>query len=402
MARTLVLGGVVFGAVKLAVADPGGPSSPDALTFAGVLRERMGTTGNTLTFLFRRSGGTTSICTSTTRPFSVDSGGAFSVQVPLDGCPNSRTLFDGDTVVYDVRIGSATGDLIASDVAITAVPYARFADQAGVNNDCPAGFGLDRSASPGTVCVRSLRLGGVELRDEVVKVGRGATAFWMDRYESGVYHVATGVQFNAVGGGTRDIEVAGLMPNGRPPVVVGETPLAVSREALPTVNVTWFQANMACRANGKRLPTGDEWLAAGAGTNDDATCNVSGPSPRASNATGGCRSSWGAHDMIGNVWEWTADWFAGAHTDTNHDGLTPSTTPPSWPADSSSLYGNDGTWNIGGAVTTGGPTRAVLPAAGLRGGSYQNGTGAGVFTFSVGDSPTHSTVAIGFRCVIPR
>lgn len=59
LARTVVFGVVVFGAVKLAVADPGGPASPDMMTYAGVLRTAsdmpfVGTT--TLTFVFHKGG----------------------------------------------------------------------------------------------------------------------------------------------------------------------------------------------------------------------------------------------------------------------------------------------------------------------------------------------------------
>ena len=44
---------------------------------------------------------------------------------------------------------------------------------------------------------------------------------------------------------------------------------AVSKTGvLPSANLTWFQAQQACRASGKRLPSDEEWLAAASGTND--------------------------------------------------------------------------------------------------------------------------------------
>ncbi len=54
--------------------------------------------------------------------------GAFSVLVPIDSC--TSTFFNGADVSYDVMQGTET---LTPDggVAVTPVPYARFADQAG-------------------------------------------------------------------------------------------------------------------------------------------------------------------------------------------------------------------------------------------------------------------------------
>lgn len=419
MARATVLsamlGVVVFGAVKLAVADPGGPVTPDELTYAGVVLNAAGTAPVTgpveLSFTMRRSDG--AACGPVSSRTTASSTGAFTARIGTTGC--SRSFFNGATIHYEVSLvapASEAGPLTPDGgVPITPVPYARFADQAGVNNDCPAGFGLDRSAGPGMVCVRSLQQGSVELRDEVVKVGRGATAFWIDRYEAGIYHVATGAQLNAAassGGASTEIEMVGLLRNGRPPMRVGETPLAISRAAMPTVNVTWFQANMACRAAGKRLATGDEWLAAAAGTADDAACNVSGTVARAASMTGSCRSVWGAHDMIGNVLEWTAEWYASVGQTTSMamggpggvvTGQRVNSSSQPWP----SGYGDDGTANIATTAQRD-PVGDVMgiPAAALRGGYFRSGDLAGVFGIDLRNGPSTWSEAVGFRCVVPR
>lgn len=175
-----LFGVAMFAAIRLATADPGGPTRPE-LTYAGVLRDVDGglpTTARTttLTFMFAKSG--VPLCTVSVPGVVIAVGGAFTANVPIASCGSG--YFDGSDVTYEV---AQDGEVLTPDggVRITPVPYARFADQVGVNNDCPAGYAIaNDTALPvgATLCRRGV--------DQIVKVGQGATAFWIDRYEANV------------------------------------------------------------------------------------------------------------------------------------------------------------------------------------------------------------------------
>jgi formylglycine-generating enzyme required for sulfatase activity len=148
----------------------------------------------------------------------------------------------------------------------------------------------------------------------------------------------------------------------------------------PSASITWFQAATACRNAGKRLATNAEWQAAALGTPDPGTdngtsdCNITGTSRVNTGARSSCVSDAGAFDMVGNLWEWVADWGDLSSTCTIWDAV----------------HGNDITC-VGGNGTGG------IPGALARGGYFKSGTAAGVFAATASE-PSLVTPLVGFRC----
>ena len=155
----------------------------------------------------------------------------------------------------------------------------------------------------------------------------------------------------------------------------------------PSDTLTWFQAAATCRNSGKRLLTNAEWQVAALGTPDPGVdngtsfCRVSGGGTGLTGSRSECISDIGAMDMVGNIWEWVADW---------------------WPIE----YGQDGNgcedgwggfsndFNCGGVNP-----RASGPSALLRGGdAVTGGSSAGVFAIAATVPPQAEVDNIGFRC----
>ncbi|MBI5517563.1 MAG: SUMF1/EgtB/PvdO family nonheme iron enzyme [Deltaproteobacteria bacterium] len=467
-----------FVTIRTALAREGEPGRPRTyLSIAGTLSEVPVGSSATMPVVeiqFRRVG--TEVCRREVTLRRDATTGSFTGEIDLEratpgvACPPD--LFDGRNVEARALIA---GMEIAPYTAINPVPYAFFAMSAGSANlavraavtnqydtpDCPVGY--ERTSDAATPSGRWLCRRGM---DEVVRVGDGASAFWIDRYEATVWRDREG----RLGlpeapltpyGAREDNYDRGFPDNGqwsrpRIPGVPGRLLFAVSRrDVQPSRFITWFQANEACAASGKRLPTGAEWLRAAQGTPDPGTTDGSngrcrtgmgggfGAAPRTtSSATGvyslteenlSCKSEWGAEDMIGNVQEWTADWHAGlGRADFGTEpGIiggcvacgAPLAIPeahrgmPQWPRDSNNParnsgwptfvalypYDRDSTNNINSAAHSGdGTTRFGIPSAEVRGGAVSGGNGAGIWSLDLSNAPSFQADDVGFRCVIPR
>ena len=92
------------------------------------------------------------------------------------------------------------------------------------------------------------------------------------------------------------------------------------QEKFPVANVSWDEANAYARWAGKRLPTEAEWERACRGLTDAVKYPWGDRNPTSKDARFNgiegpadvCKfqpNYFGLHDMAGNVWEWTSDFY---------------------------------------------------------------------------------------------
>ncbi len=151
----------------------------------------------------------------------------------------------------------------------------------------------------------------------------------------------------------------------------------------PMVEVTWYDADAYCRWAGGRLPTEAEWeylaRAGTAGTRYPSGATLSRDEANF-DGTGG-RDEWaksspvgsfpanafGLADLLGNAWEWCADWYSDSYY-----AASPATDPQGPPAGSAKV---------------------------VRGGSWTSDPGRLRLSYRHSQNPATAMVSLGFRCV---
>ncbi len=187
--------------------------------------------------------------------------------------------------------------------------YRKVAEAAGTTRvDAPAS-GADKGAPADMVLIPAgeFTMGSNDWWPKVQpEHKRTIDAFYLDKYE--VTNKRYKKFIDATGRQAPNHWKGGVIPEGR--------------EDHPVIYVTWYDAEDFCRWEGKRLPEDYEWEKAARGPegwtfpwgdkferdyantpqygNDDTL-------PVGSFEEG--KSAYGAYDMAGNAWEWTASWF---------------------------------------------------------------------------------------------
>ena len=143
-------------------------------------------------------------------------------------------------------------------------------------------------------------------------------SFYLDKYE------VTNADY------ARFVEATGA----RPPWHWPQGKIAKGDERVAVYNVNWFEATAFCKWAGKRLPTEAEWEKAVRGGRDRkvyAWVDDNDPGERVPAAISRGKAmpvgsfppnGYGLHDMIGNVMEWTNDWY-----DNNYYPFMPKRNP---------------------------------------------------------------------------
>jgi formylglycine-generating enzyme required for sulfatase activity len=129
--------------------------------------------------------------------------------------------------------------------------------------------------------------------------------------------------------------------------VSGRNPSSFRGANLPVESLMWRQAHMYCGTVGMRLPTEAEWEYAARGNSAEPRYGspteiawLSSNSEETTHEVGQKEpNGFGLYDMLGNVGEWTADWY-GEYSDT-------AVSDPRGPAEGEYHILRGGYWSLG-------------------------------------------------------
>ena len=143
-------------------------------------------------------------------------------------------------------------------------------------------------------------------QDESPEFINRTKAYWIDKYE------VTHSKYKAFVDAT----------NYPPSLLWNRGEIPEGMEEHPVTFVSWFDAVAYCKWEGKRLPTEAEWEKGARGElgptfpwgdefdpskSNSPQSGSKGTKPVGSFESG--KSPYGLYDMVGNVWEWTANWY---------------------------------------------------------------------------------------------
>ena len=178
-------------------------------------------------------------------------------------------------------------------------------------------------------------------------------------------------------------------------------PVSVTN-AISWRHISQNQAATACAKAGKRLPTNKEWYQAALGTPDKFggpdDCFLGQPNSQEPVLTGSrknCVSSFGAFDMIGNVWEWAEETISDGYYGKRkvpEEGFVKSADNEGVAAETDfqipdENYGKDYFW----IQKEGGQGM-------FRGGYWGRSDDAGIYAIFAASPPSFAGNAVGFRC----